>query len=144
MAAQPKRFTSERRAHWLSLVTAGGSQEEACAEVGVSPLTIRRWLANGRAGKTPEAKAFAEAVDALPKRKPRPAPKSLVKQEREGKLTPDQLEALLEQAAVDLNVQAIRLLLERPWEKNADENESPSVTLADELAAVRERKAGAG
>ncbi|MEI6446467.1 MAG: hypothetical protein WCO96_01150 [Actinomycetes bacterium] len=128
----------------MKLIELGSTQDEANSTVGVSSATVRRWLQEGRAGKSDERRKFAETFDALPKRKPRPAPKSLVKQEREGKLTPDQLEALLEQAAVDLNVQAIRLLLERPWEKNADENESPRVTLADELAAFRERKAGTG
>jgi transcriptional regulator with XRE-family HTH domain len=142
MAKSAPRFTAERRTKWLELLAAGQSQEEACKEVGVSPVTIRRWLADGRASKNPDRKAFADAFDALPKRKPRPSPRSLVKQERDGKLDRDQLEALLEQAALDLNVQAIKLLLERPWDKDADQDQAEQAEpdIFDELDARRKHR----
>jgi hypothetical protein len=136
-----QRFTDDRREKWLQLVESGATQEDANTKVGVSPVTIARWGKKGRLASEGPAFEFAQRLDALPARKPRPAPKSLVAEQRRGRLSLDDLVGLLEDAAIQGNVQAMKYLIERPWEKDADD-EKPGTSIFDELAALRERKTG--
>jgi transposase len=134
------KFTSERRDEWLKLVKAGASQEDANRQVKVSPVTITRWLKAGREASEGPQFEFAQAVDALPKRRRQPTPAQLVVKQRTGRLSEADLVMLLEEAATDLNVQAIRLLLERPWEQRDEEETKQGPSIFDELAALRVSK----
>lgn len=122
------RFTEERREQWLSMVEHGHSQQEACAEVGVSPATISRWRLAGRAGRSDEAVMFAGRLDAV------------VEGTCAVRLTEDDLVRLLEQAARRGSVTAIRTLLDRIAAKRAREDQGTS--LADQFAAIRAANAG--
>jgi len=116
----PPRFTSERRALYLSLLDTGRNVEEACAAVGVSRSTVSKWAARGRRGH-PEAAEFAERFDAI----------------REGRgdeaLTDDDLVALMERSARRGSVKAIELLLKRPWEQLRGEQTTPRSPFDDEF-----------
>ena len=137
-----QRFTADRREKWLQVVESGATQEDANRKLGVSPVTIARWGKKGRLESDGPAFEFAQRLDALPARKRRPAPKSLVADQRRGRLSLDDLVGLLEDAAIQGNVQAMKYLIERPWEKDADEDEKPGTSIFDELQALRERKTG--
>jgi transposase len=134
------KFTDERRKHWLSLVEGGASEEDANLVVKVSSATVSRWKKLGREATEGPQFDFAQAYDALPKRRPKPTPGQLVAAEREGGLTEGQLVKLLEHAALDGSVPAIKYLLERPWEAKDAEQETKGPAIFDQLAALRERK----
>ena len=134
------KFTSERRNEWLKLVKAGASHDDANRQVRVSHMTISRWLKAGREATEGSQFEFAQAVDALPKRRQKPSPAQLVVKQRTGRLSEADLVMLLEEAATDLNVQAIRLLLERPWEQRDEEETKQGPSIFDELAALRVSK----
>lgn len=100
------RFTTERREQFLSMLERGHTQEEACAHVGISRTTIVKWTTRGRlANASAEASEFAERFDAIKDCAPF------------AHLSDDDLIRLLEKQAKKGSVNAIRLLLERPWEK---------------------------
>jgi len=144
MAAKVIRFTPERRKTWLELVESGQSQKNANLEVGVSDRTIAQWLKLGRLQTEGEKFEFAQAYDAAKPQRRKPAPAELVKDERAGQLSVKQLVALLEHEALQGNVQAIKYLLERPWEKKHEEGDGGKApTILDELSALRERKTNA-
>ena len=134
------KFTSERRNEWLKLVEGGASHDDANRQVRVSHMTISRWLKTGREATEGPQFEFAQAVDALPKRRRKPSPAQLVVKQRTGRLSEADLVMLLEEAATDLNVQAIRLLLERPWEQGDEEETKQGPSIFDELAALRVSK----
>jgi len=134
------KFTSDRRNEWLKLVEAGATQEDANRQVRVHPATISRWLKTGREAAEGPQFEFAQALDALPKRRRQPTPAQLVVKQRTGRLSEADLVMLLEEAATDLNVQAIRLLLERPWEPGDEEETKQGSSIFDELAALRVSK----
>ena len=140
-----QRFTLERRAALLAELEAGKTQGEACETVGVSPATLRKWLRRGRTDTEGHAHEFARAHDALKPRRRKPRPQELVNQERQGGLSVEELVKLLEHEALNGNVQAMKYLLERPWERKNDSNETEAkeTSVFDELAALRERKTGA-
>ena len=140
MAGKAIRFTSERRKTWLELVESGLSQKDANREVGVSDRTIAQWLKIGRATNEGEKFEFAQAYDVVKPRRRKPAPAELVKQERTGGLSVEQLVALLEHEALQGNVQAIKYLLERPWERKDEEEVKQGPSIFDELAALRASK----
>jgi hypothetical protein len=132
------RFTPERRERFLTLLEVGRTVRDACADVHVSQTTIGKWAARGRAtGATVEEVEFAVRFDAI----------------REGTgsgqhrpLTSEDLVALLERAARRGSVQAMKLLLERPWErKNPDGRGEADPTdpfaALDELAPRRQTRA---
>ena len=139
-----QRFTADRREAYLKLLQDGKTQVEACESLHVSQATIRKWLSRGRKAESGDQFEFARAHDAIrkPPRKPKPA--ELVAEERRGGLSEAQLVGLLEDAAVQGNVQAMKYLLERPWERKDDDKDqvkSGGSSIFDELAALRERKA---
>lgn len=143
MSRGAQRFTAARRTAWLSLVEAGSTQVEANTKVGVSKATVASWVKRGRAATEGEHFEFAARLDALPKAKRKSSPQQLVNEHSQGNLSQAQLVGLLERAAGEqLNVQAIRLLLERTWEKDANENQKQetSGSILDELQARRERR----
>lgn len=139
-----QRFTLERREAFLGLLQEGKTQVEACESLRVSQGTIRKWLSRGRKAESGDAFDFATAHDAIRKPPRKPAPAELVAEVRRGGLSEAQLVGLLEEAAVQGNVQAMKYLLERPWERKRDdegEAEGKGTSIFDELSALRERKA---
>lgn len=139
------RFTKERREQWLTLLRQGESQEDANRTVGVSTATISRWLKAGKLATAGQEFEFVQAYEQIPRPRARSKPSELVSQERAGGLSTEQLVSLLEGAAVDGNVQAMKYLLERPWERKDEQEEAKPAenNVFDQLAALRERKAGA-
>ena len=143
MAVQ--RFTADRRKAFLELLEGGGTIVEACESLGLAEKTVRRWLRKGKDETEGAAFEFVQAYEAIPRPRRRQAPKELVSQERQGGLSEEQLVALLEQAALDGNVQAQKYLLERPWERKRDDEkqQEAGADVLDELQAFRERKGAA-
>ena len=139
MAEGAQRFTLERRQAFLQAIQGGQTQAEACKSVGVSTRTIAKWLSEGRKAGSGDKWKFAEAYDAMK----RPPAAELVAETVRGGLSEADLVRLLEEAAVGGNVQAMKYLLERPWERKRDdegESEAQGTSIFDELAALRERK----
>ena len=139
------RFTEERRQQWLTMLKEGKTQREANESLGVSKATIAHWMKTGKASTEGPHFEFVQAYEQIPRPRRRSAPSELVSQERAGGLSVEQLVGLLEHAAVDGNVQAMKYLLERPWERKNEQEEAKPVesTVFDQLAALRQRKAGA-
>lgn len=139
------RFDKSRREQWLTLLRQGKTQEDANRTLGVAPVTITRWLKAGKDASEGPQFEFVQAYEQIPRPRARSKPSELVSQERAGGLSVDQLVQLLEHAAMDGNVQAMKYLLERPWERKDDQEEEQQVgeTVFDQLQALRERKAGA-
>ena len=144
MAERRITFTDDRRKTWLQLIESGLTRTEANLRVGVSDKTIAKWLRVGRQADEGNQFEFAQAFDAIKKQPPKPNAAQLVNQERAGGLSVTELVALLEQEALNGNVPALKYLLERPWERKNDQEEAQPVeeTVFDQLAALRERKAG--
>lgn len=139
-----QRFTPERRSAFLEAIEGGMTQAQACKSLRVSKATISKWLSDGRKAESGEAFEFARAYDVLRPPRRRPLPAELVAEQTRGGLTEEQLVRLLEEQAVQGNVQALKYLLERPWERKRDDQEeeaAKSGSILDELAALRERKA---
>ena len=138
------RFDKSRREQWLTLLSQGETQEDANTTLGVSQTTISRWLKAGRVAVEGPQFEFVQAFELIPRARRRSRPSELVSQERAGGLSVDQLVQLLESAAVDGNVQSMKYLLERPWERKDEQEEEQSAgeTVFDQLQALRERKAG--
>lgn len=105
------RFTPEKRARLLGMIEGGATMEAACAACDVTPLTVRRWHALGRAGRSPEHAAFAASLDA--------ARESAVAGD-DGPMTTAELVGLLERQARRGSVRALELLIERPWETGGE------------------------
>lgn len=144
MANTGQKFTLERRAAFLAEIEAGRTQAQACKTLKVSGATIQKWLSRGRTATEGEAHDFARAYDQLkPPRRKRKA-RELVEEQRQGGLSVEDLVRLLEHEALNGNVPAIKYLLERPWERTDDSNETKEVesSVFDELAALRDRKTG--
>ena len=139
------RFTQDRREQWLSLLRDGKTQREANERLGVSKATISHWMKTGKVKTEGPHFEFVQAYEQIPRPRRRSQPSELVSQERAGGLSVNQLVGLLEGAAVDGNVQAMKYLLDRPWERKDEPEEAKPVeeTVFDQLAALRERKAGA-
>ena len=125
------RFTPERRERWLSLIESGVPQSEACLDVEVSPTTVGRWRSNGRAGRSPEAVAFAERLDAVTEGTSASA------------LGVPELVALMERQARRGSVTAIRWLVERLEHAAEDVEPERSLDIFDELDGRRRQAAGA-
>jgi transposase len=137
------RFTEERRAAFLEALQGGQTQAQACKSLGVGKATVSKWLSRGRKAESGEAFEFAKSYDAVKPPRRRPVPAELVAEAKRGGLSEAQLVGLLEEAAVQGNVQAMKYLLERPWErKREDESEAEDAgtSIFDELSALRERK----
>jgi hypothetical protein len=118
------KFTSERRERFLTRIERGDSIEDACAVAGVGRATTTRWAARGRVpGAAPDAVEFARRVDDVR------AGRNLAP------LSKAALVRLLERAALRGSVQAMRLLLERPWERS-DGPAPLTVGEADPFAAL--------
>ena len=145
MANKRITFTDDRRKTWLKLVESGLTRTEANLRVGVSDRTIAKWLRVGRLAEDGPQFEFAQAFDAIKQRPPKPNAAQLVNQERAGGLSVPELVALLEQEALNGNVPALKYLLERPWERKNEQEEAKPVeeSVFDQLAALRQRKAGA-
>ena len=145
MTKRAARFTLERRESYVELLKSGQTQTSACEELNISTDTIGRWLRRGRKETSGEYFDFAQSHDAIrpPRRKRRPS--ELVSAERAGGLDVPTLVALLEAEALNGNVQAIKYLLERPWERKRDDEDQQVKTedVFDDLQALRERKARA-
>jgi hypothetical protein len=141
------RFTPDRREQLLQLLEAGKPVVAAAADVGISRNTIRAWVHRGKESEAPAdvrefSSEYRRIVDARPKGQKRFAPVAALKEHQAGRLSEDQLLQLLEEAAQNLNVRAIEILLARQGANSDDNaNEKPQ-SLGDELAAWRERKSG--
>lgn len=122
-------FTPEKRERFLTLIETGRTAKDAAEAVNISRTTVNKWVQAGRLDDAqPDKRAFAERYDAL---KVGPNP--------DGRLSQDDIIRLLEISARGGSVSAMKLLLERPWEKKQPEEEpkAPVLSLADKLAARR-------
>ena len=145
----PIRFTPDRREQVLQLLEAGKPVGAAAADVGVSCNTIRSWVARGKDKTAPaDVREFSGEYRRILSSRPKPAkrttPNALVKKHEAGRLSESQLLGLLEEAATNLNVRAIELLLSRAEAKNASDEstEEKPKSILDELQAFRARKSG--
>ena len=118
-------FTPTTTARLLEAIRAGRSLEQVCGEVGITQDTFQRWVRRGRAESSGGYRDFANAVDQA---------RGLRDEER---LSEDDLVRLLERSARKGSVQAIKLLLERPWERKEMAVEKPKRSVIDELASRR-------
>jgi transposase len=130
----PTKFTIDRRERFLTLLERGFCIEEACADVGISRVTVTKWAARGRGPNPPDdgSAEFAYRLDEIREGK------------RELRLSQQDVVRLLENAARKGSVQAMKALLERPWERQADEPDQDkdqqdpfSALPGDELAQRR-------
>lgn len=145
MPDRSQRFVPARRKAFLKAIEQGSTQAQACESLKVSPTTIAKWLSRGRKATSGPEFEFASTYDSFAPPKKKRKPRQLVAEQAEGGLSVDQLVSLLEHEALNGNVQALKYLLERPWEKLDDESssEAKAPTILDELASFRDRKAGA-
>lgn len=168
-AGATNRFTAGKRTEFLVLIAAGRTLAQACDEVGISSVTVQTWNVRGDAQADEDAAEFARlyalALDARPPAPPSPqlaigvdavagAPPALDEASARGEavikaaasrpaahkpLSIGDLVELLERQARKGAVGAIKLLLERPWERRADadddENAAPSDPF-DDLAPI--------
>lgn len=133
------KFTPDLRERFLTLLERGDSIEDACADIGISRATITKWAAKGRKPNAPDdgSAEFAFRLDEI----------------REGLgdkgLSQGDVVRLLEKAARKGSVQAMKLLLERPWEKKdanadpkpeADPDPFAALEKGDQLAERRARR----
>ena len=123
--SEDKTFNSERREKFLTLLEVGRTVQEAAAEVGVTTTTVYRWAEKGRFEEDTERAEFSERFHAI---------KDGTNEKRLGK---DDLIVLLEKSARRGSVQAIKLLLERPWDRQVKEEKPKPKSVIDELAAKR-------
>ncbi len=151
-AGSSNRFTADKRTAFLILIAAGRTLAQACDDVGVSSVTVQTWDARGQAGHDNETSQFAAlyaaALEARPASPPDPqlaitdpdqdastitptnaitggVRRDQLRGSPEEPLTQDELERLLEKQARRGVVGAIKLLLERPWEKDDGANDKP-------------------
>lgn len=123
------QFTTEKRERFLTLLETGRTQKDACEAVNISKTTVNKWVQAGRLDNAePDKRSFAERFDRL-----KTAPTT------DGHLTQDDVIRLLEISARNGSVSAMKLLLERPWEKKPKEEEktAPVLSLVERLAAKR-------
>jgi transposase len=101
------RFTVDMRERFLTLLERGDSIEDACADVGISRATVTKWAARGRRPDAPDdgSAEFAFRFDELREGRNEPS------------LSQDDVIRLLEKAARKGSVQAMKHLIDRPWEK---------------------------
>ena len=142
------RFTPARREQFLQLLESGQSVSTAAGEVGLSRNTIQSWVNRGKT-ETAQADArefsseYRRILDSRPKKKRRATPQALVAEHEAGRLSESQLLGLLEEAAQNLNVPAIKILLDRlePADASSHEETKP-LSILDELQSLRARKHG--
>lgn len=121
------KFTSERRERYLTLLETGRTITEACEAVGISRSAVSKWIGQGQQeGAHPDKAEFAARVAEI-RDGPANAP---------GLTIPD-LVKLLEARARKGDVSAIRLLLDRPWEKTVapEQPVAPVLSIVDRLIA---------
>lgn len=124
--SEDKTFNPERREKFLTLIEVGRNVQEAAAEVGVTTTTVYRWADKGRFEEDTDRAEFSERFHAI---------QTGTNEKRLGK---DDLIVLLEKSARRGSVQAIKLLLERPWDRKPEKEDKPKPTsVIDELAAKR-------
>lgn len=123
-------FTPEKRERLLTLMETGRTLKEASLSVKVSRQTVNRWHVAGlKDGAERKYRDFAERYELL----------------RNGpggeNLSQADLVRLLEISARQGSVQAIKMLLDRPWEKQKQTPEenpvAPVLSLLDKLADKR-------
>jgi hypothetical protein len=121
------KFTADRRERLLTLLERGDSMEDACGDVGISRGTVSKWAARGRKPNAPDdgSAEFAFRLDEI----------------REGLndegLSQQDVIRLLEKSARKGSVQAMKLLLDRPWEKKDDaDTDDPERKEQDPFAAL--------
>jgi hypothetical protein len=110
----------------LSSVVAGTSIDEAARNADVPVATVRRWLRDGRRGKSPYD-TFAEALDNAR------ADRQNAEDDLDGPLDPREAELLLAKAARKGSVPALRLWFEL---KNAGESSKRGAGARELLAKV--------
>ncbi|MDP2712298.1 MAG: helix-turn-helix domain-containing protein [Solirubrobacteraceae bacterium] len=153
-AGSGNRFTREKRTAFVILIAAGRTLAQACDDVGVSSVTVQTWDARGQAEHDDEttefAALYAAALEARPAPEPDPQlaiaepdpdamtitpanavtahgpPLGIRPQPPRAPLSEERLIELLERQAQRGVVGAIKLLLERPWERRADEDDTPA------------------
>jgi hypothetical protein len=100
----PDRFTNFSPAI-IDAVEAGATIEEAAIAVDLPVATVRRWLRDGRKGKSPQD-TFAAAVDAAR------AERKSAEDALDAPLTAEEAEILVAKAARKGSVPALRLYFE--------------------------------
>jgi transposase-like protein len=122
-----KSLLTESMIPRLAVMLATRHKEEAAAQFGINPRTLRRWLRRGREqpdsvhGRLVAAAEVAEsAID--------------------GPLSQAELLTLLERQARRGHVRAIELLLAKPWRRQ-EQPAAPTGSNIDELARRRARRA---
>lgn len=129
-------FDTPRRERFLTLLEAGRTVGEACADVGISRTTVNRWDRNGRDGKSTEAIEFSDRFAAARGTDDGPS------------LSKGDVLRLLEKNALNGSVQAQKILLERfdREEKEggdgADGSAGPDVDPMDAIDAAGAAAAG--
>lgn len=150
-AGSINRFTPDKRAALLILIATGRTLAQACDEVGVSSVTVQAWNARGRAEHDQDTTEFAALYLAALAARPAPPPDPQMSiaasgseaitpvnavipgpagpqprrpSARRAALSQERLIELLERQADRGVVGAIKLLLERPWEKKRDQGDA--------------------
>ena len=124
-------FSPERRERFLTLLETGRNVTEAASAVGISRGSVNKWVRAGQAPNAPADKAeFSRRYEEI-----RKGPQT------NETLTQADLIRLLEVAARKGSVQALKMLLDRPWEQAKpidDKPVAPVLSLMDRLAERRE------
>lgn len=118
-------FDTARRERFLTLRETGRSIKDAAEQTPISRGTVYNWLEAGKDKRDAESIEFLERHAAIV----------------DAGLDEKDLIYLLELKARQGSVQAVKLLLEKPWKKQK-EPEAPKLDLFDELATKRNSKVG--
>lgn len=120
-------FTPERQATFLRLIAEGVPIKEASSRISVSEATISRALAKGKSGESEYAEFAAQY-------------ESIRSGEGQPHLSQDELIRMLEKLARGGSFQAIKLLLDAPWDKPVEEPFPQSTSAIDEVLAKRKQR----
>lgn len=124
-------FTIDRQERLLAYIESGKTVKQACDIVNVSRQTVNKYVNRGLLDDACRAdRLFTERYQRLLQ-----GPKK-----DSGGLTQAELIELLESKARAGNVVAIKLLLERPWDKHVPVEEpkaAPVLSIVNKIAAKR-------
>jgi transposase len=128
------KFTPEMRGALIERFAVGCTVADAASAVGVSEMTVKRWLARGRREKGTEYSQFTDAVDrAREEVKNRPEP-----------MDAEELARVVSTAARKGNTQAMKLrweMIRADRDEDQDQEPADPIDELDELAARREQRA---
>ena len=125
----PIGFTSQKRERFLALLEQGFDVTAAADKAGTTPQTVHKWVRAGRKEETGDKREFADRFDAIRN------PVIPI-----GPLDHDDLIRLLEAQARQGRIEAMKLLLTKPWEKvekPQKEEPAPVLSIMKKLEAKR-------